>query len=79
MIDTSNIALGVGTSNGFSPAEDLLDGVPAIAKHINKSERATYYMCERKLLPAFKWLNRWHMRRSTFAAYLVKLETAQTE
>jgi hypothetical protein len=44
--------------------------------HIGKGQKQAAYMLERGLLPAFKIGNIWHMRRSTYAAFIAKLETA---
>ena len=35
-------------------AEDLLTGVPEIAVHIKKTERATYHLIAKKALPVFR-------------------------
>lgn len=42
------------TPNEEAPANDLLDGVKAIAKFTGFSERRCFYMLERSYLPAGK-------------------------
>ncbi|WP_150291662.1 helix-turn-helix domain-containing protein [Sphingobium estronivorans] len=50
-------------------ADDLLDGVAAIAAFLNKSERATYHMIYSGALPtAFKKGQRWYARKSELEA-----------
>lgn len=51
-------------------ADDLLDGIPAIAKHIGKTERATYHLHYRGLIPTFKIGGRIHGRKSQMDAAL---------
>ncbi|PHQ63063.1 MAG: helix-turn-helix domain-containing protein [Sphingobium sp.] len=51
-------------------ASDLLAGVPAIAQHLGKTERATYHLIYNKQLPHFKIGGRIHARKSEIdAAY----------
>jgi hypothetical protein len=57
-------------------AADTLEGAAAIAAFLGKTERQTNYLLERKQLPAFKLGGRWHMRRSTYAAFVIRLEAA---
>lgn len=47
------------TPNEEAPANDLLDGVKAIAKFTGFSERRTFYMLEKSYLPAGKVGSRW--------------------
>lgn len=49
-------------------ADDLLAGVPAIARHIGKTERATYHMIENSRIPIFRIGNKIHARRSELDA-----------
>lgn len=56
-------------------AEDLLDGVTAIAAFTGWSERQVYYMAERGLLPLFKVGERkWSGRKSTLRRHIDSLE-----
>jgi hypothetical protein len=57
-------------------AVDTIEGAAAIAAFLGKTERQTNYLLEKKQLPAFKIGHRWHMRRSTFAAYVTRLEAS---
>ena len=58
--------------------DDLpLDGVPAIAKFLNKDPRHVYTMLRAGALPvAFKMGRRWCLRRSSYFRYLSELEAA---
>jgi hypothetical protein len=56
-------------------AEDTLAGINAIAAHIGKSKRQSYHLCETRQIPAFKLAGKWHMRKSTYAALIVRLES----
>lgn len=63
-------------------ADDMLAGIGPIAGHIGKTERQAYYACETGKIPAFKFLNKWHMRKSTYRAFIERLEAtacAQTD
>jgi hypothetical protein len=55
-------------------ANDVIEGVKNIATYLNKSERQVFYLCETKQLPVFKLGNRWHLRKSTHARYIARLE-----
>jgi len=55
-------------------ADDLLDGVPAIAAFAGWSRRRTYYLAENKLIPTFKLGEKWAVRKSTLRKHLEKLE-----
>jgi hypothetical protein len=57
-------------------AEDLLDGMPAIAKFYGCTERRGYYLAENKLIPAFKVGEKWCARKSTLKAHIEKLEAS---
>jgi excisionase family DNA binding protein len=59
-------------------ADDLLDGVPAIAAFTGWSQRQIYHLAEKGKLPLFKVGERkWCARKSTLKAHIVKLETAE--
>lgn len=49
-------------------ADDILSGVPAIARHIGKTERATYHLIYNNRVPHFKIGGRIHARRSEINA-----------
>jgi excisionase family DNA binding protein len=55
-------------------AEDLLDGVPAIARFTGWTKRRVYYLAEQKLIPAFKVGERWCCRKSTLRNHVERLE-----
>jgi excisionase family DNA binding protein len=65
-----------GSVTGAAPslADDLLDGVPAIAAYLGLSERRTYYLLESGQLPAFKIGSKWAGRKSTYLSHFDKLE-----
>ena len=55
--------------------DDLLCGVKSIADFIGESERRTYYLCEKGLLPgAFRMGRRWCARGSTLVENIRRLE-----
>jgi hypothetical protein len=55
-------------------AEDTLAGADAIGRYFGKSRRQTFYLCEKKQIPAFKLCGTWHMRKSTYRRRIEKLE-----
>jgi hypothetical protein len=55
-------------------ADDTMEGIEAIADHIGKPKRKAYYLAETGQIPAFKLAGKWHMRRSTYAAHIARLE-----
>ncbi len=57
-------------------ADDLLTGATEIADFIGWSKRQTFYMLEKKQLPAFKFAGRWCLRKSTLYAHIAELEAA---
>ncbi len=57
-----------------SVAIDTLEGAVEIAAHIGKTERQTNHLLEQRRLPAFKIGRCWHMRRSTYQAFIERLE-----
>jgi len=62
----------------LSIAEDTLEGIEAIADHIGKSKRKAYYLAETRQIPVFKMAGKWHMRKSTYAAHIARLEAEAT-
>ncbi|WP_070151397.1 hypothetical protein [Sphingobium phenoxybenzoativorans] len=52
----------------MSLSEDLLTGVPAIAHHIGKTERATYHLIYKNEIPSFKIGGKIHSRKSLLDA-----------
>ena len=72
MSETSMTALAAG--EGAMPVDDVLHGAEAIAEFIGETARRTHYLLEKKRLPAYKVLGRWRMRRSTYLAFVAKLE-----
>ena len=61
-----------------SIADDMLVGADEIAPHIKKSERQARWLLESKRLPAFKIGGKWHMRKSTYRAFIERLEAEAT-
>lgn len=57
------------------PSSDLLRGVKAISEYIGETERATFRLAQKRLIPAFKRAGRWRMLKSKYAEHLA-LETA---
>ncbi len=55
-------------------ADDTLRGAAAIAAYTGNTERQTNYLLERNKLPAVKLGGRWIMRKSTYRAYIARLE-----
>jgi hypothetical protein len=55
-------------------AADLLRGIPRIAKFLGTTERQTYYLAEKRLIPAFKRGKIWEARRSTLRRHTEQLE-----
>jgi hypothetical protein len=55
-------------------ATDTLKGAIEISAHIGKTGRQTTHLLEQRLLPAFKIGRCWHMRRSTYQAFIERLE-----
>ena len=62
----------------MSVAEDTLQGAAAIAGVIGNAKRQTNYLLETKKLPAFKMGKAWHMRKSTYLAFIARLESDAT-
>jgi len=58
-------------------ANDLLDGVAAIAAFTGLPQRRIYHLAEKGLLPLFKMDERkWCGRKSTLRSYIEKLEAS---
>ena len=49
-------------------SDDLLHGVPAIARFLNATDRATYHMLHAGQLPGSKKGGRWYARKSEIDA-----------
>jgi hypothetical protein len=63
-------------TNDSSIAEDKISGVKNIAREINESERRTYYLLERRLIPAGKLGNTWIASRSALRKHYEDLTGA---
>jgi hypothetical protein len=50
-------------------AADKLRGVPAIASYIGETERRTYYLLDRKLIPAGKEGSLWLASKAALTAH----------
>lgn len=70
MTSTAIIALNI--------ADDTMEGIEAIADHIGKPKRKAYYLAETRQIPAFKMAGKWHMRKSTYADHIARLEAEAT-
>jgi hypothetical protein len=57
-------------------ADDLLDGVPAIANFTGWPPRRVYYLAEKGLIPLFKVGDRWCGRKSTLRRHFDSPEAA---
>ena len=55
-------------------ADDTLEGASEIAAFTGKTVRQTTHLLETKQIPAFKIGGRWHMRKSTYTAFIARLE-----
>jgi len=55
-------------------ADDTVESVAAIAAYIGKTERQTFYLLEKQLIPGFKLGGKWHMRKSSYSAHIARLE-----
>ena len=56
------------------PADDMLTGAEEIAAYLKKTRRQVTNLLETNRLPAFKLGGRWHMRPSTYLAFVQELE-----
>ena len=55
---------------------DIVVGVPNIAPLVKRSERATYEMLERGILPGFKLNGKWQLRPRRLVQTYEELEAA---
>jgi hypothetical protein len=57
-------------------ADDMLRGIPSIARYINEPVRRTYELAVKRKLPLFRYGHGglWHARKSTLRQYIRKLE-----
>ena len=55
-------------------ADDLLEGVAAIAAFTGMKPRRVFYLAEAGKLPLFKIGNKWCARKSTLVTYIAALE-----
>jgi len=60
-------------------ADDLLDGMPAIARFYGCTERRGYYLAENRLIPAFKVGEKWCARKSTLTRHIESLEAGHDD
>ena len=59
-------------------SDDLLRGANSIASFLGQPPRTVYHLLETGQLPgAFKWGNRWCMRKSTIVRNIVALERGE--
>jgi hypothetical protein len=61
-----------------APAADNLRGVKKIAEHIGETERRTYYLLEKKLIPAGKLGATWIASRRALAEHFGRLTGARS-
>jgi hypothetical protein len=75
MTDTSITALlAMGAdAPGATVGEDELRGVPSIAAFLGESERLTYYLLERHLIPAGKESASWIASRRALRSHYARL------
>jgi hypothetical protein len=59
-----------------SIGDDLIWGAKAIAAELNQSERQTFHLLERGLLPAGKVGEKWVGSRKTLRAHMLKITGA---
>jgi hypothetical protein len=59
-------------------ADDLLEGVAAIATFTGLKPRRVFYLAENGMLPLFKIGHRWCGRRSTLIDHIARLEAGET-
>jgi hypothetical protein len=64
-VSLSECSTAVSKSAMPSLADDLLDGVPAIAAYLGVDERRAYYLVQSKQIPAFKLGSKWTARKSS--------------
>lgn len=65
-------------SNGHTDdlADDMLRGIPSIARYLNEPIPRIYELARRRKLPLFKYdeSSVWRARKSTLKRYIAKLE-----
>jgi hypothetical protein len=67
----------LSTGTAASPdnlADDMLNGAVEIAAFIRRTKRQAEHLLEHNHLPAFKIGGRWRMRKSTYLAFIERLE-----
>ena len=62
----------------FAEVFQSVDAKEGIAAFLGKSERQIVHLLWKRQIPAFKLGGRWHMRKSTYAAHIEKLEASTT-
>lgn len=62
-----------------SIADDVLDGAEQISVFTGDTIRRVNYLLSKKMLPAFREGKNWKMRKSTYRAYIERLERAAFE
>ena len=70
----TSLTTGTTSPDHACIADDTLKGAVEIAPYIGKTERQTNHLLEQRRLPAFKIGRCWHMRRSTYQAFIERLE-----
>jgi hypothetical protein len=60
-------------------ADDILRGIPRIARFLGETERRTYYIAETGQIPAFKQGKLWLARKSTLRRHYERLEAKHAE
>jgi hypothetical protein len=62
-----------------SLADDILRGIPKIARFLGETERRTYYIAETGQIPVFKQGKLWLARKSTLRRHYELLEAKHAE
>jgi hypothetical protein len=57
-------------------ALDTLESVAAIAAWLGKTERQVNWLIEKQQIPVFRLNGVWHLRKSTYLAFIARLEAA---
>lgn len=60
-----------------TPADDLLDGVPAFARFTGFTERRCYYLLERRQLPGGKLGKKWAGSKEVVRKFLADLTSGE--
>ncbi len=55
-------------------AADVLDGAAEIGAFLGVSRRRAFYLCEKKMVPAYQLGRRWYARRSRLIEHIERLE-----